>query len=113
MRPRRQVNSIFTCNAWLSFCDMYLVGFVRAGAAFHSQSFGGRTITRIPASGTPFETCLTHVDKLKRYQNCLSCNSIKIPTCNFHCQVEVFHLKQRLQTLEGRSGTPTKQHHNM
>ncbi|TVU49949.1 hypothetical protein EJB05_01296 [Eragrostis curvula] len=28
----------------------------------------------------------------------------------FQLQVEVFHLKQRLQTLEGRSGTPTKQH---
>lgn len=28
----------------------------------------------------------------------------------FQLQVEVFHLKQRLQILEGRSGTPTKQH---
>jgi len=25
------------------------------------------------------------------------------------CQIEVFHLKQRLQILEGRTGTPTKQ----
>ncbi|CAN6338519.1 unnamed protein product [Urochloa humidicola] len=31
----------------------------------------------------------------------------------FQLQVEVFHLKQRLQILEGRSGTPTKQPDNM
>ncbi|KAL6842055.1 hypothetical protein ACP4OV_028034 [Aristida adscensionis] len=30
----------------------------------------------------------------------------------FQLQVEVFHLKQRLQILEGRTGTPMKQHHN-
>ncbi|KAG8048880.1 hypothetical protein GUJ93_ZPchr0009g416 [Zizania palustris] len=29
----------------------------------------------------------------------------------FHLQIEVFHLKQRLQILEGRTGTP-KNHHN-
>ncbi|CAN6356378.1 unnamed protein product [Urochloa humidicola] len=31
----------------------------------------------------------------------------------FQLQVEVFHLKQRLQILEGRSGTPAKQTHNV
>uniref|UniRef100_A0A0A9CUU2 Uncharacterized protein n=1 Tax=Arundo donax TaxID=35708 RepID=A0A0A9CUU2_ARUDO len=34
-------------------------------------------------------------------------------SCAFQLQVEVFRLKQRLQILEGRSGTPTKQPHNL
>ena len=31
-----------------------------AGAAFHSQGFGGRTVARVPAPGTPFEIYFTH-----------------------------------------------------
>jgi hypothetical protein len=41
-----------------------LVVVCAAGAAFHSQGFGRRTVARVPAPGNPFETFDPFIEKL-------------------------------------------------
>jgi hypothetical protein len=40
------------------------------------------------------------------YKKNISLNGLTC--CHYFCQVEVFHLKQRLQTMEGKSSTPRR-----